>query len=115
MEIVKRDLPELDNDTIKSFEGLNEACSVIQGKMPTRVQYYFFSDPDIPKDWKYSYLVYFSRVGFNAQHNQALVYVGLLSGTDGALSKGKYILLTMKAQGWTFVGNSAVWELNPIQ
>jgi hypothetical protein len=78
MSYVKRDIPVLQEKTISSFVEQNQQCASINSKIPTVSNYHMFSDPAIPKDWKYSYLVYFSRVGFNSEHTQALLYVGLV-------------------------------------
>lgn len=111
MTVVQRDLQELQTATIMSFEEANQKCVSINTSIPASAKYHLFNDPDIPKDWKYSFLVYFSRVGFNSEHTQALINVGLFSATNGNESEGQYLLLTKKDGKWTFDGSSAVWKL----
>jgi hypothetical protein len=113
LTIVKRDIPELQADTVSSFEQQNQKCTSVGHDIPTAIGYHLFSDSDIPKEWHYSFLVYFSRVGFNAQHTQALVNVGLMSATNAKESNGEYLILNKKSGKWALSDSSAVWELQP--
>jgi len=79
LAIVKRDITDLEGDTVSNFDQQNQKCASVSHDIPTISDYHLFSDADIPTTWKYSFLVYFSRVGFNARHTQALVNVGLMS------------------------------------
>jgi hypothetical protein len=112
MAVVKRDLPELQMNTITSFVEQNGKCASITGKIPTLSNYHLLSDRDIPKTWKYSYLVYFSRVAFNSEHTQALLNVGLMSATNVSDSKGRYIVLKKISGKWVLGKGSAVWQLS---
>jgi hypothetical protein len=111
LQIVKRDLPLLRPETLDSFEKRNQQCASIRGTIPTGADYRYLNDPDIPKDWKYTYLVYVSRVGFNADHTQALVDLSAFSATDGAKSGGAYISLRNRNGKWEVGATSAVWQL----
>lgn len=111
LAIVKRDLPGLGADTITSFEGSNQQCASIHDRIPTAADYHYLNDPDIPKDWNYAFIVYFSRVGFNAEHTQALVSVSLFSAANAKDSGGKYLILSKIGGKWVPGGASAVWEL----
>jgi len=111
MRIVKRDLDKLQPGTIDSFLKLNQNCVPIHDKIPASVRYYLFSDPEIPKDWKYTFLVYFSRVGFNTERTQALIYVGLASSSDARDSGGNCFLFSKVGEKWLLGGISAVWAL----
>jgi hypothetical protein len=112
MAIVKRDLPELQTNTISSFVKENGKCASITGIIPTSSNYHLFSDRDMPKTWKYSYIVYFSRVAFNPELTQALLNVGLMSAADASDSKGRYIVLKKTSGKWVLGEGSAVWQLS---
>jgi hypothetical protein len=113
MSYVKRDIPVLQESTISSFIEQNQKCAKIDSKIPTASNYHLFSDPAIPKEWKYSYLVYFSRVGFNSDHTQALLYVGLVSATDPKNSLGRHFILTKIAGKWMLGEGSSIWQMAP--
>jgi hypothetical protein len=112
---VKRDIPDLQADTVSSFEQQNQKCISVRHDIPTTAGYHLFNDADIPKTWKYSFLVYFSRVGFNPQHTQALVNVGRMSATNAKDSGGEYLILNKKSGKWVLGEGSPVWELEPRQ
>jgi hypothetical protein len=111
LQIVKRDLPLLRQETLESFEKRNQQCASIRGTIPTDSDYRYLNGPGIPNDWKYTYLVYLSRVGFNADHTQALVNLSAFSATDGTKSGGAYISLSKRDGKWEVGGTSAVWQL----
>lgn len=113
MSIVLRDLPVLQKSTVEEFQRTNQHYVSLHHNLPAQSDYYFFNDPGIPKSWKYSFLVYFSRVGFNPEHTQALVNVGLFSATDANQSEGYYLVLSKSDGKWLLGGTSAVWKLNP--
>lgn len=115
MSYVKRDIPELQETTISSFIEQNQICAHFNSKIPTAANYHMFSDPEIPKDWKYSYLVYFSRVGFNSEHTQALLYVGLVSATDAKNSQGSHVILTKLSGKWVLGEGSAIWQMSSLE
>jgi len=116
LQIVKRDLARLEQNTISDFMSKNNRCASIDSKLPTEAQYLTFgvSHSDArPPGWEHPDLFYFSRVGFNAEHSQALVHVSFMSGTNASDSGGKYLLF-IKANGrWKREGSSAVWLLIP--
>jgi hypothetical protein len=112
MSLVKRDIPVLQAATASNFVGLNQACASIKSKIPTAADYRLFSDQKIPENWKYSYLVYFSRVGFNAEHTQALVYVGLVSSTNSKNSGGNHFILKMSSGKWILGEGSSFWQMD---
>jgi hypothetical protein len=111
--IVLRDLPVLKENTAAEFERVNQQCASIKHRIPSQSDYYLFNDLEIPKTWRYSFLVYFSRVGFNFDHTQALLNVGLFSATDANQSKGYYLALQKSDRKWLLGGTSAVWKLMP--
>jgi hypothetical protein len=113
MAIVKRDLPELNASTVLAFVSLNEHSVTIHERIPALPTYYYFSDSDLPKGWKYTHLVYFSSVGFNPEHTQALLNVGIFSATDQRDSKGAYFILTKQSGKWVLGASSAIWQMTP--
>lgn len=118
MEIVQRDLAELEASTVADFESKNGKTAWIDAKIPTKHKYLMFnlsqSDP-IPPGWEHADFFYFSRVAFNTTRKQALVHVSFFSGTNANNSGGKYVLFRKKSSHWERQGSSAVWELVPPQ
>jgi hypothetical protein len=112
---VKRDIQDLQETTISNFVEQNQKCASISSKIPTATNYHLFNDPQIPKDWHYSYLVYFSRVGFNPEHTQALLYVGFVSATDARKSQGFHFILTKVSGKWVLGEGSSVWQMAPAE
>jgi hypothetical protein len=111
MAIVARDLPDLQKDTLREFLNANQQYVSIAHRISSSADYYIFNDREIPKDWKYSFLVYLSRVGFNHEHTEALVNVGGFSYADSNLSEGHYVVLRKLAGKWKLGGTSVVWKL----
>jgi len=111
MAIVKRDLPELQKDTLREFLNANQQYASITHRISSSANYYLFNDAEKPKDWKYSFLVYLSRVGFNRGHTEALVNIGVFSYANSSLSEGHYVELQKVAGKWKVGGTSVVWKL----
>jgi len=57
---------------------------------------------------KSSGLIFFSRVGFNVQHNEAFLYVGHSCG--GLCGSGGYISLKKLGTTWVIQNSEGVWE-----
>ncbi|MGB7984147.1 MAG: hypothetical protein WCF54_03210 [Terracidiphilus sp.] len=112
---VKHDISVLQETTISSFIEQNKQCAKIDSKIPTASNYHMFNDKEIPNDWKYSYIVYFSRVGFNSDHTQALLYIGLVSATDPKNSKGAHFILTKISGKWVLGDSSSIWQMAPSE
>jgi hypothetical protein len=118
MQIVQRDLPELEAGTVADFVSKNAKTASLDAQIPTKHKYLMFdlshSDP-IPSGWEHADFIYLSRVAFNATRTQALVHVSFFSGSNGSDSGGKYILFRKTKNRWERQGSSAVWELTPPQ
>jgi len=118
MQIVQHDLTHLQPSTVADFMAKNNRTAWIDAKLPTKRKYIMFGlahADSMPPGWEHPDFFYFSRVGFNAEHTQALVHVSFMSGTNATNSGGKYVLF-MKVNGrWKRDGSSAVWELAPPQ
>ncbi|MGB7556448.1 MAG: hypothetical protein WBM04_18925 [Candidatus Korobacteraceae bacterium] len=113
LAIVKRDLPNLDQTIISDFESKNRQCSKISEKIPSRSAFFLFGNDHtekLPSGWEHADFLYFSRVGFNSQHTQALVNVSFYSGTSAADTGGKYFLLVNENGKWVAKGSSIVWQ-----
>lgn len=118
MRIVRRDLPALEAKTTSDFVTLNQKCSVVHDKIPLSSKYYMFNPsngPKLPKEWEHPDLVYLSRASINSARTQALVYVGVMSGTNAKDSTGFYILLLRQKGQWTIKNSSAAWALVPTE
>ena len=118
MQIVQRDLTQLQSSTVADFMAKNNRTAWIDTKLPTKRKYVMFgpanADP-VPSGWDHPDFFYFSRVGFNAEHTQALVHVSFMSGANAGNSGGKYVLFTKVNGRWRRDGSSEVWELMPPQ
>lgn len=114
MEVVKRDLPKLDAVAATRFIEMNQKCSIVRDQIPAASKYYLFSPkegPKLPPDWQHPDFVYVSRVAFDANLSQALVYAGVMSGTDERKSTGAYYFLRKQRGKWSIQGSSAAWAL----
>lgn len=110
----RHDIQQLTVATTDDFESKNQSCSQVEHKIPTKIKYLLFgkesADP-VPEDWDSPDYFHFSRVGFNAEHTQALVVVGFTSGTKAKDSGGKYFFLVKQSDKWHLVGTSDIWEM----
>ena len=116
IQTVERDLPQLQPSTTNDFMVKNNESGWIDGKLPTNNRYVMFGlahADQTPPGWEHPDFFYFSRVGFNTAHTQALVHVSFMSGTNASNSGGKYLLFTKVNGRWRREGSSAVWELVP--
>jgi len=112
LEIVQRDLRELEGRTISDFESKNQRCSQIENKIPAESQYLLLgqsSGKQLPAGWEHPDLFYFSRVAVHG--DQALVHISFMSGTNPSDSGGKYFLFSKETGKWMPNGSSHVWKL----
>jgi hypothetical protein len=115
LAIVRRDIPDLSSATTGDFESKNQSCTPVAPKLPTKVKYIMslHEGDDMPEGWDDPDYFFFSRVAFNADHTQALVVLGFMSGTHAKDSEGKYFLLIKRPGGWALHGTSLIWQLQP--
>jgi len=114
LERLSKQAAELKKETTEDFEGKNQECAQIKELLPLDVPYYMFSQStaeDSPKAWRHPDYLYFSRVGFDPQGTQALVYLALMSGTDGKRSGGTYVLAAKEGTAWKVQKVVRVWSL----
>jgi hypothetical protein len=115
LAIVQRDLPQLNPSAVTDFDRNNQSCATLAKKIPAKTKYLMslHEGDSLPDDWDSPDYFFFSRVGFNADHTQALVVLGFLSGTQARDSMGKYFLLVKQTGRWHFQGSSLIWQLQP--
>src|SRR5262249_10284581 len=85
LAITRRDLPGLARTSHTDFEQKTRVCRRVEKKFLPKSKSLLFgvrSANNAPADWDSPDYFYFSRVGFNQAHTQALVVVGFLSGSD---------------------------------
>jgi hypothetical protein len=113
LAVVKRDLPHVQPAAIEDFEAKNRSCSTVDRKIPTKIKYLLslHEGASLPDGWDKPDYFFFSRVGFDVDHTQALVVVGFFSGTDAHDSGGKYFLFARRAGKWELQGTSYLWQL----
>jgi hypothetical protein len=114
LAITRRDVPGLASTVTTDFEQKNQRCSKVERRIPSKFKYLLFgvrSADNVPADWDSPDYFYFSRVGFNQEHTQALVVVGFLSGSDARDSGGKYFFLAKQTTNWKLQGTSDIWQL----
>jgi hypothetical protein len=111
----------LEPETLDDYRAKNRRYHRLNPNLALGVPYVLVSEGQIAKIFKQSrgwdrfYNIYpnsngiltFSRVGFNAQTNQALVYHG--SQTHYLAGVGRYVLLTKKEDIWTVDNTVETW------
>lgn len=118
-EMLKESMPEADPQTLDNYLAANK------GSKPLRVanlgiNYVLVKDSDLPDDglerfWTRFYkkypnssgIVFFSDVGFNAQHDQAFLYAGKTCG--GLCGEGEYVLLRKINGKWEIQKEDPLW------
>lgn len=124
---VKERLPTLLPETINSFSAANQNQTKLKDKFKTRIQHKLFTDTDSKEffkngtrlseyyEWEIFYkkypnsrgIVSVSRIGFNGEKNQALVYFEhwclSLCGT------GNYIVLKKENGNWKIAEWAEMW------
>ncbi len=121
-EQVSQDVPALEEDTYADFLAVNEESVPLDPSLDLGFDYTLVSLQDLEEflgggAWSYDAfyerfpnsqgLMELSRVGFNADHTQALVYVGnqydLLGG------EGVYVLLRKESGDWLVESDLLLW------
>lgn len=122
LQRVKQQMPALDEETLKDFESKNRQPYVLQELFKVNAKYtlispkkvgdYFRKDggwwPAYYKDYPGSQgLMIVSRVGFNSEMTQALVYVSNQVG--GLAGEGSFVLLVKDQGGWKRQEKVPIW------
>jgi hypothetical protein len=118
-EMLKESMPEADPQTLDNYLAANKS------RKPLRVadlgiDYVLVNNSDLPdggyeRFWTRFYekypnssgLVFFSDIGFNAQHDQAFLYAGRTCG--GLCGAGEYVLLRKVNGKWEIRKEHALW------
>ncbi len=121
IDYIKSGLKRLSDETLDNYMARNEKPGQLSPDMQLGVDYVLLSTDELSKissqpDWpevmaeKYSgsggYVI-FSRVGFNAALDQALVYVGDVAGP--LMGAGFYYLLEKRNGEWVMIEQIMVW------
>jgi hypothetical protein len=126
LEYISDDLPPIDPTTLDSFRARNDRSYPLSPDMPLPIPYVLISPGEVTAifaggevdgldGWERFYQRYptsggiidLSRVGFNAEMTQALVYYGAQSHwLDGG---GFYFLLSKEGGTWKVVGQAMTW------
>ena len=115
MNFIKSGLPEASDETINDYLKNNKQDSQLPASMDVGVEYQLLSADEFAEissqsDWgnvlKEKYpgsngYMFFSRVGFNNAHDQALIYVGRVYGPLNG--EASYYLLEKKDAKWMIV------------
>jgi hypothetical protein len=120
-EYIRQELVPLSDETLNDYKQKNREQSPLKDSFKLKIKHVLISEEGIKqaiKDagWKSFYekypasggLVGFSRVGFNAATNQALVYLEHWCG--GLCGSGNYVLLRKEGEGWKVVSVSRAWN-----
>ncbi|MDZ7316767.1 MAG: hypothetical protein ONA69_02815 [candidate division KSB1 bacterium] len=106
-------LPELQHETLVNFNLANQSSFPLHLPTQTAVRYYLVHQRDIPPIFELktkfpdaSAVVHFSRVGFNSDKTQALVYRATYWGPLAAI--GELVLLSKK-EGWQVIAEAGLW------
>jgi hypothetical protein len=122
LENVQRKLgPAIQSETLNDYKGKNGQTQKLGKRFSLDVQYILLSETefneifDTGEGWSQFYATYpnsqgimtLSRVGFNAEMDQALVYVG--NESDFLGGTGYYVLLARKGDAWVIQTKVVVW------
>jgi hypothetical protein len=113
-DYLKSHAPTLTSDTWIDFYNLNQNTYRLSATIPFTKPYTFITDAEIETLWQRSNngifdgdVISFSRVGFNTEQNQALVYSSYFCG---ALCAGGYIhILEFQAGAWNLIAEVELW------
>ncbi len=114
-------MPGIAETTLDSFRIRNAEPMTLTNRLPLRLPYVWISEQEVKEifrdsqGWKRFYERYpgsqgimeFSRVGFNSDLTQALVYVG--NQSDWLAGAGYYVLLVKEGGTWVVRNRIMVW------
>ena len=115
---LKETMPEAESQTLDDYLARNKTSEpLVVSNLD--INYAMFSASDLSRDEVYfwvrfyqkyphsSGLVFFSNIGFNAQHTQAFVYGGYMC--DGLCGQGRYFLLEKVNGKWQIIQEQGLW------
>ena len=122
LRVMLEQLRPLSPDTLEDFERKNNEQSELGLRLNLSLKYVLL-DKQAPTNtpeayaerWRSFYdqypgspgIISLSRVGFNANKDQAIVYAANICG--GLCGKGYYVLLTMSGRGWKIEKDLMLW------
>ena len=121
LELAQRDMTATSNDTIKDFQEKNQQSYPLDDSIRTKTKCLLIGEKEVEEiyqdvdGWSNFYKKYpdsqgimtLSRVGFNKDLNQALVYVGNRKG--GLSGMGLFILLSKGNGNWIIQDKYSAW------
>jgi hypothetical protein len=124
MDYVRERLPELKPEALANYIANNKAFSHLTNIFSARIRCVVVSDKDLKpvfkkakhdRFWRPFYkrypnssgIIFFSKVGFNAEMNQAFLYAGRQCG--GLCGAGQYILLVKEESVWKIKQKLNLW------
>jgi len=121
LDYVKQGMPELEQETIDDFKNKNKESYSLKEDMDIGVDYLLISEEEIENifqsatGWDDFYEKYpnsqgtmtLSKVGFNSEKDQALVYVG--NQSHWLAGAGYYVLLVKENGDWIVKESIMTW------
>lgn len=114
LENLEAGMPELSLETFEDYEAKNKESSQLDATMlgPNCELLSYEEWQEMLKEgpgafYEYGGVLAFSRVGFDREKTQALVYVH--DRTDGVTGSGYYVLLSRKGQKWVVQQEWLLW------
>jgi len=119
---ILEELRPISQETIEDFEKKNEEKGELARRLALTVKYVLLgnqsqatSPEDYTKQWKEFYekypnspgIISLSRVGFNSNKDQAVVYVA--NSCAGLCGKGYYVFLMKSDKGWIVQKEMMLW------
>jgi hypothetical protein len=118
-QVVKEMMPEVESQLLDDYLEKNKTPESLK-VLDLDLNYVLVNDSDLPNDefdrfWTKFYkkfpdssgIIFFSKVGFNAKHDQAFVYAGRSCG--GLCGAGEYILLQKLNGMWVIKQERGLW------
>ncbi|MFC2065182.1 hypothetical protein ACFLXB_08830 [Chloroflexota bacterium] len=122
IQMIEKSLNDLSSDTLADFRARNDESHLIRTSMILGTRYNLFSTEDMQNlfrenqnGWDIFYdrfpeapgIITLSKVGFNDEMDQALVYLGIQS--HWLAGAGTYYLLTRKDGNWFVLQEVMIW------
>jgi hypothetical protein len=121
VKYIRDQMPDLDKDTLASFQARNEQSSPLRADLDLNCQYVFIAQGELSAifenqtGWDTFYEQYpksqgvmtLSRVGFNRAMDQALVYVG--NQSYWLAGAGYYVLFVKENGTWQLAQEVMTW------
>ena len=122
VQMIEKSLTDLSPDTLADFRARNDEPYSLKTSMILGTRYNLFSTEDMQNlfrenqnGWEIFYnrfpeapgIITFSKVGFNDEMDQALVYLGIQS--HWLAGSGTYYLMTKKNGDWFILQEFMLW------